>query len=55
MKKFVAIAWLFAALGVQAQNTVSIQGNTLFSSVAEQIGPEPLFCSLNATLTSLMG
>ena len=51
MKKFVAIAWLFAALGVQAQNTVSIQGNTLFSSVAEQIKPgTTVLFGPNATL-----
>ena len=51
MKKFVAIAWLFAALGVQAQNTVSIEGNTLFSSVAEQIKPgTTVLFGPNATL-----
>jgi hypothetical protein len=51
MKKFVAFAWLFAALGVQAQNTVSIEGNTLFSSVAEQIKPgTTVLFGPNATL-----
>jgi hypothetical protein len=51
MKKFVAIAWLFAVWGVQAQNTVSIEGNTLFSSVAEQIKPgTTVLFGPNATL-----
>jgi hypothetical protein len=51
MKKFVAIAWLFAAWGVQAQNTISIEGNTLFSSVAEQIKPgTTVLFGPNATL-----
>lgn len=51
MKKFVAIAWLFAVLGVHAQNTVSIEGNTLFSSVAEQIKPgTTVLFGPNATL-----
>ena len=51
MKKFVAIAWLLAALSVQAQNTVSIEGNTLYSSVADQIKPgTTVLFGPNATL-----
>ena len=51
MKKFVAIAWLFAAFGLQAQDTISVEGNTLFSSVANQIKPgTTVLFGPNATL-----